>query len=265
MYVPVPVPAHPTASGNGNRPPELPPRAKHCVATQLIIGTNPYYESDGVTIYRDDCRRILPLLPNGSIDFVLTDPPYLMKHVGRWDGERKTIVGDDDPSWLVPVFSEIWRVLKPDSFEVSFYGWQAADLFVRTFKALGFRLVSHLAFVKNVWGLGRYTRGQHEAVYLLAKGRPAAPARGISDVIEWEREQDAVHPNQKPVAALYPLVAAYAPPGGVVLDPFLGSGSTLRAAKDSGLGAIGIEVEERYCRYAAERLRQQVLFPRPRD
>ncbi len=104
---------------------------------------------------------------------------------------------------------------------------------------------------------------EHETAYLLAKGRPPAPACGISDVIEWEREQGAVHPNQKPVAALYPLIAAYAPPGGVVLDPFLGSGSTLRAAKDYGLRAIGIEVEERYCRYAAERLRQRILFPRP--
>ena len=156
-------------------------------------------------------------------------------------------------------------MLKRDSFAVVFYGWKHADLFVGTFKALGFRPVSHLAFVKNVWGLGRFTRGQHETAYLLAKGRPKPPPRGISDVIEWERELDAVHPNQKPVAALYPLIAAYAPPGGVVLDPFMGSGSTLRAAKDFGLNAIGIEIEERYCRYAALRMRQRILFPRPRD
>src|SRR5512135_346195 len=85
MSVPVPVPALPTASGNGNgnRPPEPPLRAKHRVATQLITGTNPYYESDGVMIYHDDCRRILPLLPNGSVDFVLTDPPYLVNYASR--------------------------------------------------------------------------------------------------------------------------------------------------------------------------------------
>jgi len=225
----------------------------------------PYYEEDGVVIYHDDCRLVFPSLPTESVDFVLTDPPYLVNYRGRWDGDRKTIVGDDDPSWLVPAFTEIWRVLKRDSFAVVFYGWKQADLFVGTFKALGFRPVSHLAFVKNVWGLGRFTRGQHETAYLLAKGRPKPPPRGISDVIEWERELDAVHPNQKPVAALYPLIAAYAPPGGVVLDPFMGSGSTLRAAKDFGLNAIGVEIEERYCRYAALRMRQRILFPRPRD
>ncbi len=233
-------------------------------AMSPATGIDPYYEDDGVAIYLGDCARVLPALPAASVDFVLTDPPYLVGYTGRWDGERRAIVGDDQPAWLAPAFAEIWRVLKPDSFAVSFYGWPHADLFLGTFKALGFRPVSHLAFVKNVWGLGRFTRGQHETAYLLAKGRPPMPTRGISDVIEWEREQDAVHPNQKPVAALYPLIAAYAPPGGIVLDPFMGSGSTLRAAKDFGLGAIGIEVEERYCRYAARRMRQRILFPRPR-
>ena len=174
----------------------------------------PYYEEDGVVIYHDDCRLVFPSLPTESVDFVLTDPPYLVNYRGRWDGDRKTIVGDDDPSWLVPAFTEIWRLLKRDSFAVVFYGWKHADLFVGTFKALGFRPVSHLAFVKNVWGLGRFTRGQHETAYLLAKGRPKPPPRGISDVIEWERELDAVHPNQKPVAALFPSSAPTHRPAG---------------------------------------------------
>ena len=127
---------------------------------------------------------------------------------------------------------------------------------------LGFRLVSHLAFVKNVWGLGRFTRGQHETAFLLAKGQPARPANGISDVIEWQRESDAFHPNQKPVHALYPLLTTFAPANGIILDPFMGSGSTLRAAKDMGLRAVGIEIEEHYCRRAAARLAQEILFTR---
>lgn len=224
-------------------------------------GVQPYYEDDGVVIYHGDCRAVLPTLSAESVNFLLTDPPYLVGYRGRWDGERRTIVGDDEPSWVVPAFKEVWRVLKADSFAVSFYSWSHADVFVGVFKLIGFRVVSHLAFVKNVWGLGRYTRGQHETAYLLAKGRPAMPRRGISDVIEWEREQDAVHPTQKPVGALYPLISVYAPSDGVVLDPFMGSGSTLRAAKDFGLHAIGIEIEERYCRYAASRMRQGIYSP----
>lgn len=223
-----------------------------------------FYQSGGITIYHGDCVEILPHLPAGSVDFVLTDPPYLVGYQGRWDGQKHVIVGDGDPGWLVPAFSEIWRVMRDDTFCVSFYGWPHSDLFVGTWKRLGFRPVSHLAFVKNIWGLGRFTRGQHETAFLLAKGRPRVPARRMSDVIEWRREPDAVHPNQKPASALYPLVAAYAPSSGVVLDPFLGSGSTLRAAKDFGLSAIGIEIERRYCTLAASRMAQEILFPRPR-
>lgn len=225
----------------------------------------PFFHQNGIRIYHGDCLNILPSLGAESVDFVLTDPPYLVGYRGRWDADRGVIAGDEDSAWLAPAFGQIFRVMKKDTFCVSFYGWPHADVFVGRWKELGFRLVSHLAFVKNVWGLGRFTRGQHETAYLLAKGSPALPACPISDTIEWEREIDAFHPNQKPVAALYPLIAAYAPEQGLVLDPFIGSGSTLRAAKDFGLNAIGIEIEKRYCRYAASRMAQEILFPLPRD
>lgn len=223
----------------------------------------PYFDRDGITIFHGDCRDVLPSLPAESVDFVLTDPPYLVRYKGRWELGQERIVGDDNPNWLLPSFAEIWRLLKPDSFCVSFYGWPHSDLFVGVWKALGFRVVSHFAFVKRVWGLGRFTRSQHETAFLLAKGRPAAPAAGISDVIAWEREANAVHPNQKPTESLYPLLAAFARERGTVLDPFMGSGSTLRAAKDFGLRSIGIEIEQKYCEAASQRMAQGVLFPLP--
>lgn len=223
-----------------------------------------FHDAHGVTIHHGNCLDVLPTLPADSVDLVITDPPYLVGYEGRWDGARRTIAGDRDGSWVAPAFAEIYRVMRPDSFAVTFYGWPHADVFVGTFREVGFRLVSHIVFVKNVWGLGRFTRGQHEVAYLLAKGRPRIPKHGISDVIEWTREADAFHPNQKPVHALRPLVAAYACAGATVLDPFMGSGSTLIAAKEMGNRAVGIELEERYCRYAEHRLRQGVLFTTPR-
>jgi len=226
--------------------------------------TPPYYDRSGITIHHGDCLAVMPGLPSASFDFVLTDPPYLVGYQGRWDGEKKTIAGDGDPSWVRPAFAELFRLLKDDTFAVTFYGWPHADVFVGAFREAGFRLVSHLAFIKNVWGLGRFTRGQHEVAYLLAKGKPSVPERNISDVIEWTRDVDAVHPNQKPLHALYPLLCSYAPEGGIVLDPFCGSGSTLLAARDLGLRAVGIEVEEQWCGYAKTRFAQQILFPIPR-
>jgi site-specific DNA-methyltransferase (adenine-specific) len=230
----------------------------------MTAGIKPYFAHNGIAVYHGDCLEVMPLLPSDSIDLVVTDPPYLVGYRGRWDADNREIVGDRDTSWLPPAFSEVWRLMKRDSFCVSFYGWPHSDLFVGTWKAIGFRILSHLAFVKNVWGLGRFSRGQHETAYLLAKGSPQVPESGIPDVIEWEREQEAFHPNQKPVQALYPLFGSYAPEEGIVMDPFMGSGSTLRAAKDYGLRAIGIEIEEKYCRLAAGRLAQEVLFPLPR-
>ena len=219
----------------------------------------PYHERNGISIFQGDCLAVMPMLHAESIDFVLTDPPYLVNYKGRWDNEKTTIVGDDDPSWLRPAFSEIWRLLKPNSFCVSFYGWPHCDTFLGIWKAIGFRPVSHLAFVKRQWGLGRYTHGTHETAYLLAKGNPPIPETAISDVVDWQKDDVSLHPNQKPVSALTPLINVYCPTGGVVLDPFMGSGSTLRAAKDLGCSAIGIEIELDYCRKAAARLAQTVL------
>jgi len=69
----------------------------------------------------------------------------------------------------------------------------------------------------------------------------------------------AVHPTQKPVGIVDPLIRFSCPPGGLVVDPFMGSGTTMRAAKDAGRPGIGIEIEERYCEIAARRMEQEVL------
>lgn len=219
----------------------------------------PCYEKAGIGIYQGDCLDVMPTFRSESVDFVLTDPPYLVRYEGRWDGARKQIVGDDDPSWLEPAFKEIWRVMKPDTFCVSFYGWPHTDTFLGLWKAIGFRPVSHFAFVKAQWGLGRFTRGRHETAYLLAKGRPPKPKKAIADVIEWRRDKPKIHPNQKPVSTLTPLITSYCPQGGLVLDPFMGGGSTLRAAKDLGVPAIGIEIDKEYCRKASDSMSQSSM------
>jgi site-specific DNA-methyltransferase (adenine-specific) len=219
----------------------------------------PYYEHAGVTLYHGKAEDVLPALAPQSVDFVLTDPPYLVGYEGRWDSHWGQIAGDSDPSWVEPVFTEVLRVQRADSLCLSFYGWPHADVFVGCWKKLGYRLLSHFVWCKNVWGLGYFTRGQHEQAYLLGKGKPAQPAQPISDVLDWRRVPNPVHPNQKPVGALVPLIEAYSVPGDVVLDCFAGSGSTLRAAKDLGRRAIGIELNERYAEIAARRLSQDVL------
>jgi site-specific DNA-methyltransferase (adenine-specific) len=193
------------------------------------------------------------------VDFTCTDAPYGVAYRGRFDRKRAPIAGDEDLSWVEPVYREVFRVMRPDTLAVFFYGWPHAETFLAAWKRVGFRPVSHLCFIKNMPGLGRFTRNKHETAFLVAKGHPAPPQKAIADTIEWQREDDAFHPNQKPLAVITQLLAVYAPEDGLVLDPFLGSGTTLRAAKDLGLSAIGVEIEKDYCERAARRLTQGVL------
>ena len=218
-----------------------------------------HYHRDGITIRHGDCLEIPPTLPSESIDFVLTDPPYLVEYHRRWDGSRKVTVGDEDPFWLRPAFADIYRLMKPDTLCAWFYGWPHVDRFLGIWKEIGFRPVSYLAFVKRQWKFGRFTRSGHETAFLLAKGRPRKPVAAISDGFEWQRDEITFHPNQKPVAALTSILHTYCPANGIVLDPFMGSGSTLRAAKNLAIPAVGIEIEERYCRKAVARMAQEVF------
>lgn len=219
----------------------------------------PYYEQDGITLYHGDCREILPVFEAEAFDFVLTDPPYLVSYAGRWGSEYEGIEGDSDPSWVAPVFDDLWRILKPDSLCLTFYGWPHADLFFDAWICAGFRPVSSLVLLKRKFGLGYFTRGQHEQAYLLAKGRPPKPEAAISDVLYWDDASKQLHPNQKPLGAISRLVSAFSADGARILDPFCGSGTTLLAARSSGRRVVGIEIEERYCELAALRLSQQIF------
>lgn len=126
----------------------------------------------------------------------------------------------------------------------------------------GFRAVGHLVFRKRYTSKARFLRYQHEQAYLLAKGRPPLPENPIADVIDMPYSGNAIHPTQKPVAALRPLIEAFSHEGSVVLDPFCGSGSTLLAAEQMKRRYLGIELDEQYYAAATRRLAGDVCVPR---
>lgn len=202
-------------------------------------------------ILHGDCLNVLATLPSSCADFVLTDPPYM---VGYADRAGRRVANDDNDAWLKPAFAELYRVLAPDSFAVSFYGWPHADRFLDAFRAAGFRVAGHLAFPKRYTSSTRFLRYQHEVAYLLAKGRPARPEEPIGDVLDWTYSGNKLHPTQKPLSVLLPLVETFSAPGALVLDPFAGSGSTLLAAKLLGRRYLGIELDPAYCVIARQRL-----------
>jgi len=202
-------------------------------------------------IINGDCLAILPTLAAESADFILTDPPYLVNYRSR-DG--RSVPNDNDDAWLMPAFKEMYRVLKNDSFAVSFYGWPSADKFLHAYRAAGFRVAGHLMFPKRYASSTGYVKYQHEAAHLLVKGTPWSMADTISDVIEWSYSGNVLHPTQKPTQVLTPLIEAFCPKHGLVLDPFAGSGSTLKAAQETGRRWLGIELDARYFEIARDRL-----------
>jgi DNA modification methylase len=204
------------------------------------------------TLLHGDCLTLLPQLAAESVAFVLTDPPYLTRYRAR-DG--RTVPNDDNDAWLRPAFAGLYRVLARNSFCVSFYGWPQADRFLAAWRAAGFRIVGHFMFPKRYASSAHYIRCQHECAYLLAKGAPPSPPCPLGDVIPWRYTGNRLHPTQKPVASLVPLIETYCPPGGLVLDPFAGSGSTLLAARTLGRAWLGIELDAGYHAAACQRLK----------
>jgi adenine-specific DNA-methyltransferase len=204
-------------------------------------------------VLQGDCVDVMRRIPSHSVDFVLTDPPYITRYRAR-DG--KSVINDNNDRWLQPAFTQVYRVLKPDSFCVSFYGWNKADLFLSAWRNAGFRIAGHIVFRKQYASSVRFMRYQHEQAYLLAKGNPRPPAQPVSDVIDFAYTGNRLHPTQKPIEALSPLIEAFCKPSGTVLDPFCGSGSTLVAAQQLDRRYLGIELDESHYRTALRRLRQ---------
>ena len=206
--------------------------------------TQPYYEDSSVQIWLGDARDIMPTLP--KVDLVLTDPPWGVAHEAlhgsngskMWGDEKVT--GDDEP-------------------------------FDPTFLLTSPRLI--------LWGANNFaSRLPDSAGWLVWNKSPLGPRRGFvyshSELawtnlmghveafdLLWEgsdRQGEAfLHPTQKPVGLMRWCIERFE--SQITLDPYMGSGTTLRAAKDLGRKAIGIEIEERYCEIAAKRMSQLAM------
>ncbi|EPA9385869.1 TPA: DNA methyltransferase, partial [Escherichia coli] len=124
-----------------------------------------------------DCVRVMATFPGNAVDFILTDPPYL---VGFRDRSGRTIAGDKTDEWLQPACNEMYRVLKKDALMVSFYGWNRVDRFMAAWKNAGFSVVGHLVFTKNYTSKAAYVGYRHECAYILAKGRPRLPQNPLA-------------------------------------------------------------------------------------
>ena len=201
--------------------------------------------------------QVLPQFPNNSIDLVITDPPYLCRYK---DHHGRTLANDDNADGVLPVYNELFRTLKANSYCLSFYGWNAIAEFSAAWTNAGFRTVGHIVWPKRYASKKGVVEYRHESAFVLAKGYPDKPQNLISDVQNWHYTGNRSHPTQKAVSVIEPLVRSFSKPGDLILDPFSGSGTTAVAAALNDRDYIGIELEEKYCNVALNRLAHVNVF-----
>jgi site-specific DNA-methyltransferase (adenine-specific) len=222
-------------------------------AARLEPLVSPFYDRDGITIYNADCRDVLPML--GTFDLLLTDPPYGIALENHAAGKERR---DRD-----------WTVIGDDTTEIGEFVLQWADniklataAFASPAKPWGGEWRSRLVWHKHGLGMGGDRDVCWKTDWELIQVRHNGPLKGprpSSVLVGYDmRPADFVfHPCQKPVGLLSYLIDQLQ--AKTVLDPFMGSGTTLVAAKQLGLRAVGIEINREYCEAAVERLRQGVL------
>ena len=202
----------------------------------------PYYDDgNGIVIYHGDCRDILPSLP--KVDLVLTDPPYLEEY-----------------KWAYSVVSEWSAKLLPEG------GFCFAYASVEHLPDHISRMQSHLTFfwVFALLHAGGYPRvwyknlmSGYKPILVFTNGRHNE-SPWVSTVHTDSMDKD-FHKWGQGSGFSEKIIEMFTQQDGLILDPFMGSGTTLRAAKDLGRKAIGIEIEEKYCEITARRLAQEVL------
>ena len=233
---------------------------------RVLFLMKPYYQDESVTIYNADCRDVLPTLD--TVDLVLTDPPY---GIAENSGRRLHAYKDPEKSK--------GRIGWSNKAEVTDYGdtrWDNDPLDIHTWSLMQSLSENQVVWVANhlveVLGKPKQTlvwdkkckNGWEDTFsdFEVGYSSKVAPARMYRHL--WMgafrdgRDNNRVHPTQKPVELMV-WCAEFFPDAQTILDPFMGSGTTLRAAKDLNRKAIGIEIEERYCEIAAKRMSQMAM------
>lgn len=209
----------------------------------------PYYSQDGIVIYHGDCREVLPCLTTPAA--IVTDPPF---NVGKDYGTHQDDMTDG-------AYEELLCLVAGVCF---FQGWVTPTVQLERFVRLLGCAAHPVVVRRGAQGPIRFGWSD-QFLLLLVRGKPAKPVSNVWDGIRLPDEgyyytgEAYGHPGTTAEGVMARLVDLLVPMGTLVVDPFVGTGTTLVAAKRLGRKAIGIELEERYCEIAAKRLQQGAL------
>ena len=227
----------------------------------------PYYEHGGITIFNADCREILPQIGGESVDAIITDPPFAMAG-GISAGSSSQLDTQFFKAWWGLIVAGIVPCLKKNAEGFIWCDWKTAMIIAEGFQPKAqtydfFRVSQMLYHYREMPGMGRPFRSSVDMIAYL-RGPKSDGHRIAATTLNmisqyWYYGKHENHPAEKSVEMATRLIEWCSNPGDLILDPFMGSGTTLVAAKQLGRRAIGIELEEKYCEIAAKRLGQEVL------
>ena len=222
-------------------------------------------------IYCGDCLEYMREMPDKCVDLVLTDPPYssgtrkegskgLRKSMLRGTDDKEWFQGDclttNGFVWLMRECALEWRrILKPGGSILCFIDWRMYPALSGAIESADLRHQGLIVWDKTFFGMGTHFRNQHELIlHFTHTIATEAQRHDIGNVIRCPPIRNGDHPNEKPEELLETLLSVVCPKDGVILDPFMGSGSTVVAACKSGRNYIGIEKEPAYIEIALKRL-----------
>lgn len=235
----------------------------------------PYWtSSDGrLAIYHGDCREVLSRLP-GVFSAVVTDPPYqsldlevrkgTTTRLIRRDVQRgKPLAALDGLPWFTTLSADdILAILDACRSRLSRAG--ALYVFADVKSGLEFfprlKPANVLVWDKGVIGMGRNWRRMHEWIAFCPQPQHKVRDAGAGDILRYVGVQNKIHPTEKPVSLLRAILRNATDPGDTILDPFMGSGSLLEAARIEQRLAVGIDADEHWCEIAAKRLEDPPLL-----
>ncbi|AUR89489.1 DNA methylase [Vibrio phage 1.123.O._10N.286.48.F3] len=212
-----------------------------------------------ITLMHGDCLERMKEIETGSVDMILTDPPYgmdLMPQRASAKFHNNKIKNDDHLSWCDAFFIESYRVTKKDTASMFFCNHYCVSEFIASSKKAGYEVKNLIVWDKGHFGMGGNWRPSHEMILVCVKGRFVTHSRNLKTIIKFKKvhHSRASHPTEKPIDLLEHLIFEPDYDPLVVLDPFMGSGSTGVAAKKLNRNFIGIELDKGYFDIAKERI-----------
>ena len=208
------------------------------------------------TLYKGDCLEILSKLGGGTVDLIITDPPYGIDLTPQRKGSKfkgTKIVNDSNIDWLDALVQESYRVSK--NIVGVFCSWQRIDEFKRAYERK-FIIKNILVWDKDWIGLGNNYRPNYELILLCCKTNIVTHSNNKSNVLRYRRiaPQKLVHSCEKPIELIEDLVSELSNAGDKVLDMYMGSGTTGVACMRTGREFIGIEIDSKYYDIAKGRI-----------